>query len=65
MVGAQASGEVDITVMCSPESILVDYYRKLGLRVIPHKIRSKVSPAFQFAISSLDKWSRSTLRLFL
>lgn len=45
LVGAQASGEVDITVMCSPESILVDYYRKLGLRVIPHKIRSKVSPA--------------------
>ena len=44
LLGAQASGDVDITVMCSPESILVDYYRELGLRVIPHKIRGKVSP---------------------
>lgn len=43
LVGAQASGEVDITVMCSPESILVDYYRRLGLRVIPHKIPGKIS----------------------
>jgi len=43
LLGAQASGDVDITVMCSPESILVGYYRDRGLRVIPHKIRRKVS----------------------
>lgn len=43
LCGAQASGEVDITVMCSPESILVDYYRGLNIRVIPHKIPGKIS----------------------
>ena len=43
LLGAQASGDVDITVMCSPESILVDFYREQGLRVIPHKIEHKIS----------------------
>jgi L-malate glycosyltransferase len=43
LLGAQASGDVDITVMCSPESVLVDYYREQGLRVIPHKIERKIS----------------------
>jgi len=43
LLGAQISGEVDITVMCSPESILVDYYRNRGIHVIPQKIRKKVS----------------------
>jgi hypothetical protein len=43
LVGLQQSGEVDVTVLCSPESVLVDYYRGLGFRVIPHKISSKLS----------------------
>lgn len=45
LLGVQQSGEVDITVMCSPESIFVDYYRGHDIRIIPHKIDKKLSPA--------------------
>lgn len=45
LLGLQQSGAVDITVMCSPESVLVDYYGKRGIKVITHRIRSKVSPS--------------------
>ena len=43
LLGAQATGEFDITVMCSPESVLVDFYREQGIAVITHKIPKKVS----------------------
>jgi glycosyltransferase involved in cell wall biosynthesis len=43
ILGMQQSGLVEISIMCSPESVLVDYYRGHGLEVIPHKIRKKVS----------------------
>jgi glycosyltransferase involved in cell wall biosynthesis len=44
LIYLQRSGRVDVTVMCSPESILVDYYRDNGIQVITHKIRRKISP---------------------
>ncbi|USD37749.1 glycosyltransferase family 4 protein [Ferrimonas sp. SCSIO 43195] len=43
LFGLQQSGEADISVLCSPESVLVDYYRDNGLTVIPHKIDGKLS----------------------
>jgi glycosyltransferase involved in cell wall biosynthesis len=43
ILGMQKTGLVDISIMCSPESILVDFYRGHGLDVITHKIRKKVS----------------------
>jgi hypothetical protein len=44
LISLQRSGKVDVTVMCSPESILVDYYQSNGIRVITHKIKRKNSP---------------------
>ncbi len=43
MVGLHESGLVKITVLCSPESVLVEYYRERGIEVITHKIASKLS----------------------
>lgn len=43
LLGLQASGEVAVTVMCSPESVLVDYYRERGIPTVAHKITGKIS----------------------
>jgi glycosyltransferase involved in cell wall biosynthesis len=43
LIGLQRSALVEVTVMCSPESVLVDYYRGNGIRVTPYKIDRKLS----------------------
>ena len=43
LIGVQQSGEVDIAVMCSHESVLVNYYKGFGISTIAHKIQRKVS----------------------
>ncbi len=43
IIAMQRSGKVDITILCSPESVLVDYYQDHGIRVITHKITKKLS----------------------
>ncbi|NND55256.1 MAG: glycosyltransferase [Gammaproteobacteria bacterium] len=43
LIGLQASGQVDVTVMCSPESVLVKYYDERGIATVGHKIKGKLS----------------------
>ncbi len=43
LIGLQNSGEVEVTVLCSPESVLTEYYGQHGIATIGHKISAKIS----------------------
>jgi glycosyltransferase involved in cell wall biosynthesis len=65
LFGAQGSGEFDITVICSPESVMVDYYRDNGLNVISYKIDKKLSVgAIRFIRQLIRDNGYSILHLF-
>jgi glycosyltransferase involved in cell wall biosynthesis len=65
LIGLQQSGEVDVTVMCSPESVLVDYYKEFGIRTIAHKIRKKISPeSIRFIRKQIVEQEFDILHLF-
>lgn len=64
LFGAQQTGEFDITVMCSPESVMADYYRENGLRIIPHKIEEKLSlKSIRFIRATIRKHDFNILHL--
>ena len=65
IIGLQESGFVDVTVMCSPESVLVDYYKDEGIPTITHKIAKKVSPdSIRFIRKQIVEQGFDVLHLF-
>jgi len=65
LIGAHNSDEVEVTVLCSPGSMLVDYYGDHGIQTITHPVRKKLSwDATHFIRRQLKDGKYDVLHLF-
>lgn len=58
LVGLHETGKVEVTVVCSPGSVLEAYFRDNGINVIAHKRGAKISLRSIFFIRNLIRKSR-------
>lgn len=65
LIGLQESGEVGITVLCSPGSILIEYYGDHGIDTVTHSIHKKLSlDAIRFIRRQIRQQGYDLLHLF-
>ena len=65
LIGLQESGEVNVTVLCSPGSVLIEYYGDHGIGTVTHSIRKKVSlDAIRFIRAQIRAHNYDLLHLF-